>query len=95
MKIYLVFSGIYAIAAWFFYGNYIEHLLVSRQGLACDSRATLEKLRLFSYKSTGLRFIMLKKETWKIDDKLNRYMVFYISSVINLMLVALFIITSR
>jgi hypothetical protein len=92
MKLYIVISGIYAFVVWFFYGNYIDQLIASRSDIKDKQRDILEKLRVFSRSSTGLRFIMLEKETWEIDSMLNKYMTLYITSVLHLMCIALFLI---
>ena len=92
MNFYIVISGIYAFLVWFLYGNYIDHLIASRSDIQDKQRYILEKLRVFSRGSTGLRFIILEKETWKIDSMLNKYMILYITSVLHLMCIALFLI---
>ena len=90
---YVVISGMYVLVVWLFYGNYIEHLLVSRPEFTNEKKVILNKLRLFSYKATGLKIVMFKKETWSIDKKLNNYMRAYIVGVLNLVLTALFLLS--
>lgn len=93
MKVYLIASGVYALIIWFVYGNYIEILLNEKKFVTEEQRIVLSKLRLFSYKATGLKLVMLKKETWSIDEKLSKYMAAYIISVTNLIFTGIFLIS--
>jgi len=88
MKIYIVISGLVLLVVWFWYGTYVEHIILNKS-LKNNEKKILEDLRMFTAKSTGLRLVMLKKETWKIDDKLNRYMLVYIFCVANLLITGL------
>ena len=88
MKIYIVISGLALLVVWFWYGTYVEHIILNKS-LKNNEKKILEDLRMFTAKSTGLRLVMLKKETWEIDDKLNRYMLMYIFCVANLLITGL------
>ncbi len=88
MKIYIVISGLILIVVWFWYGTYVEHIILNKS-LKNSQKKILEDLRMFTAKSTGLRLVMLKKETWKIDKRLNVYMLVYIFCVANLLITGL------
>lgn len=88
MKIYIIISGLALLVVWFWYGTYAEHIILNKS-LKNNEKKILEDLRMFTAKSTGLRLVMLKKETWEIDDKLNRYMLMYIFCVVNLLITGL------
>ena len=88
MKIYIVISGLILLVVWFWYGTYLEHIILNKS-LKSHEKKTLEDLRMFTAKSTGLRLVMLKKETWQIDDKSNAYMLLYILCVANLLVTGL------
>ena len=88
MKIYIVISGLALLVVWFWYGTYVEHIILNKS-LKNNEKKIFEDLRMFTAKSTGLRLVMLKKETWQIDDKLNAYMLMYIFCVANLLVTGL------
>lgn len=88
MKIYIVISGLALLVVWFWYGTYVEHIILNKS-LKNNEKKILEDLRMFTAKSTGLRLVMLKKEAWEIDAKLNRYMLMYIFCVANLLITGL------
>ena len=88
MKIYIVISGLILLVVWFWYGAYVEHIILNKS-LKNSEKKILEDLRMFTSKSTGLRLVMLKKETWKIDKRLNVYMLVYIFCVANLLITGL------
>lgn len=94
MKLYLLLSIICAVVIWFLYGNYIEKLIFMKIGVSEKQKIIIHSLRLFSYSAIGVRCVMFRRETWMIDNKLNKYMFLYIASVLNLLFVAFIYIST-
>lgn len=79
MKSYFLVSIVYAFVVWFLYGNYIKKLIVVKSVFSERQNNIIHSLRLFGYPAIGVRFVMLKRETWRIDNKLTKYMFLYIA----------------